>query len=117
MIHLFDEDSEEIYEDKSIYILHYQNSNKVHVSFGYGIQKLDEYYIKHLCNTEYCSSGSPILNLKTNKVIGIHSGFIIKESKYNIGILLKYPLNELIETNEIKNEIINNNELTNKIKR
>ena len=77
--HLFDEDSEVIYKNKSIQILHYPNDNKVHVSFGYGIQKLDEYYIKHLCNTEHCSSGAPILNLKTNKVIGIHSGFINKE--------------------------------------
>ena len=113
--HLFDEDSEDIYKNKSIYILHYPNDDKVHVSFGYGIQKLDEYYIKHLCNTEHCSSGSPILNLKTNKVIGIHNGAINKnnETKYNIGILLKYPLNELIkETKEVKS--INKNELLNK---
>ena len=67
--HLFDEDSEDIYKNKSIYIIHYPNDDKVHVSFGYGIQKLDEYYIKHLCNTDPCSSGSPILNLKNNKVI------------------------------------------------
>ena len=114
--HLFDEDSEDIYKNKSIYILHYPNGNKVHVSFGYGIQKLDEYYIKHLCNTEHCSSGSPILNLKTNKVIGIHSGFIIKE-RYNIGILLKYPLIELFKTYKIKDkkDIIKINK-TNEIK-
>ena len=95
--HLFDENSEEIYEDKSIYILHYPNGHKIHISFGYGIQKLDDYYIKHLCNTEHSSSGSPILNLQTNKVIGIHSGAIIKNNmnKCNIGILLKYPLNQL----------------------
>ena len=49
---------------------------KVHVSFGYGIKKENNYYIKHLCNTELCSSGAPILNLETNNVIGIHSGFI-----------------------------------------
>ena len=117
--HLFDEDSEDIYKNKSIYILHYPNDDKVHVSFGYGIEKLDEYYIKHLCNTEHCSSGSPILNLKTNKVIGIHNGAIINknnETKYNKGILLKYPLNELIkETKEVKsiNKKINK---TNEIK-
>jgi len=117
--HIFDENSEDIYENKSIYILHYPNGDKIHISFGYGIQKLDEYYIKHLCNTEHCSSGSPILNLETNKVIGIHSGTIIKnyESKYNIGILLKYPLNQLNKNNEIKEKkrsIINqikNNEI------
>jgi len=115
--HLFDEDSEDIYKNKSIYILHYPNDNKVHVSFGYGIQKLDEYYIKHLCNTEHSSSGAPILNLETNKVIGIHSGFINKEIKYNIGILLKYPLIELFKTYKIKDkkDIIKKNK-TNEIK-
>ena len=110
--HLFDKDSEDIYEDKSIYILHYPKGDKVHVSYGYGIQKLDEYYIKHLCNTESCSSGSPIMNLKTNKVIGIHSGFINKEPKYNIGVLLKYPLNDLNKNNEIKITVqINKNDI------
>ena len=51
-----------------------------------------------MCNTEFCSSGSPILNLTTNKVIGIHCGAILeknKNTKYNIGVLLKYPLNVL----------------------
>ena len=118
--HLFDDNLEKIYEDKSIYILHYPNDDKAHVSFGYGIQKLDEYYIKHLCNTEHCSSGSPILNLKTNKVIGIHSGAIMNKNKeidYNIGILLKYPLNKLIKTYKIKDskEIIKTKESINKI--
>ena len=51
--HLFDENIEKIYKDKSIYILHYPNGHKIHISFGYGIQKLDDYYIKHLCNTEH----------------------------------------------------------------
>ena len=76
--------------------------DKIHVSFGYGIQKLDENYIMHLCDTENCSSGSPILNLKANKVIGLHSGAIINNNmnKYNMGILLKYQLNQLNE--EIK---------------
>ena len=88
--HLFDEDPEDIYKDKSIYTLHYPDGDKAHVSFGYGIKKLDEYYIKHLCNAGPCSSGSPILNLKTNKVIGIHSGAVFhnfNETKYNKGIL------------------------------
>ena len=113
--HLLDKDSENIYEDKSLYILHYPNDDKVHVSFGNGIQKFDKNYFKHSCNTEHCSSGSPILNLKTNKVIGIHSGAIInekKETKFNIGILLKYPLNELTNYN-CKNNNINNNFINN----
>ena len=103
--HIDAQNLENLYEDKSIYILHYPNGDKVSVSFGYGIMEIDKYYIKHLCNTEHCSSGSPILNLKTNKVIGIHSGFIFnqkEEIKYNIGIFLKYPLKELNINNEIR---------------
>ena len=103
--HLFNGNIEKIYGDKPIYILHYP-MKKVYVSFGYGFERDNENrdYIKHFCNTEHVSSGSPILNLETNKVIGIHSGFINKEPKYNIGILLKYPLNELnkIKSNDIK---------------
>ena len=40
---------------------------------SYGISK--EIYnciIKHTCNTKPGSSGSPILNLENNKVIGLH---------------------------------------------
>ena len=114
---LFYENVEKIYEEKSIYILHYPNADKVSVSFGYGIQKLDAYSIKHFCNTQHCSSGSPILNLKTNKVVGIHSGAINnknKERKCNIGILLKYPLNELktIKKKEIRPKNVNEIKLT-----
>ena len=130
--HLFDKDQFDIYEDKSIYILHYPMGEKIHVSFGYGIQRDNEYYINHLCNTEYCSSGSPILNLKTNKVIGIHKGAIMNKNnvtKTNIGIWLKDPLNELkiikkdkeikpIRKNEIKKEkeIFDKNEILNQIR-
>ena len=53
----------------------------------------NEYNIVHKCNTLLGSSGGPILNLSTKKVIGIHKAFIFKE-KYNIGTLLKYPLNK-----------------------
>ena len=58
-----------------------------------------EYYIKHLCNVGPGSYGSPILNLSTNKVIGIHKGSFT-DINNNIGILLKYPLNEI--NNQIK---------------
>ena len=118
---LFNENSEYLYENKSIYILHYPNGENISVSYGYGIKKLDKYYIQHLCNTQSCSSGSPILNLSNNKVIGIHKGTIKnkdKKAKFNLGILLKYPLNKLNKkkTNEITIKInINNSEVNKKI--
>ena len=101
---LFEKYSDKLYEEKSIYLLHYPYGEKASVSFGYGIQNSNEYYIKHLCNTEHCSSGSPILNLTTNKVIGIHCGAIFNKDKkimHNIGTLLKYPLNNLNKNNKI----------------
>ena len=98
--HLFDEDSEDIYKNKSIYILHYPNGNKASVSYGYGIEKINNYDIKHLCNTEGGSSGSPILSAMTNKIIGIHKATrkkIIGKDEivlFNFGTFLKYPLSE-----------------------
>ena len=67
------------------------------VSKGKGIEKVNDYDIKHFCHTEPGSSGGPILSNFTNKVIGIHKGSIAKYGKcaYNIGTFLKFPLNEL----------------------
>ena len=61
---LFNDNSEDLYKEKSIYILHYPKDGNISVSYGYGIQKENEYYIKHFCNTNLSSSGSPILNLE-----------------------------------------------------
>ena len=73
--------------------MHYPNAEEAKVSFGSGIEKVNEYDIKHKCHTEPGSSGGPILSKLTNKVIGIHKGSI--GNKYNIGTFLKYPLNDL----------------------
>ena len=99
---LFNKNSEKGYKEESIYILHYPNNSVSSVSFGYGIEtvKDKEFDISHKCNTEAGSSGGPILNLTTNKVIGIHKAFI-NLKKNNIGILLKYPLNLLKNKNTI----------------
>ena len=113
---LFNKNSEELYEEKSIYILHYSNEGNISVSFSYGIKKSNDIcYIKHFCNIEKSSSGSPILNLSTNKVIGINKGSYFNINKiniYNRGILLKYPLNEMkiMDGNIIKMKIKINKE-------
>ena len=87
---LFNKNSEYIYKDKSIYILHYPNGHQASVSYGYGIEKKDN-DITHRCNSENGSSGSPIFNSSTNKVIGIHKCFNYR-LKVNMGTLLKDPL-------------------------
>ena len=61
------------------------------------------YNIQYKCNIG--SSGGPILNLLTNKIIGIHKGCIQKNDgiKYNIGTFLKYPLKEINNNNNLYN--------------
>ena len=101
-------------EYKSIYILHYLNGQNASVSYGKDIiyDPNYKYDIQYKCNID--SSGGPILNLLSNKIIGIHKGYIQKNDgiKYNIGTLLKYPLKEINNNNlynnyniELKNPI------------
>ena len=117
---LFNKDSLKGYE--SIYILHYLNSQNASVSYGKDIiyDPNYKYDIQYKCNID--SSGGPILNLLSNKIIGIHKGYIQKNDgiKYNIGTLLKYPLKEINNNNlynnyniELKNpiHILNNHTL------
>ena len=91
---LFNDNSEIIYEDKSIYILQYPNGKKACVSYGV-LNDINEYNIMHRCCTDNGSSGSPILNLETNKVIGIHTKGT--NFNYNMGILLKFPFRFLVD--------------------
>ena len=109
---LFNESSLKGY--KSIYILHYLNGQNASVSYGKDIiyDPNYKYDIQYKCNID--SSGGPILNLLSNKIIGIHKGYIQKNDgiKYNIGTFLKYPLKEINNNNlynnyniELKNPI------------
>ena len=99
--YLLNHDSESVYEDHSIFILHYPSGRETKVSYGFGVDKLDEYNIIHKCQTSTGSSGSSILNLSTNKIIGIHKSYAIKNHKesYNLGTLLKYPLIDMNKNN------------------
>ena len=87
---LFQDNENIYYNSKSIYILQYLFRKDIYVSYGYinGIYGQKE--IKHNCYTDKGSIGSPILNLTTNKVVGIHKG-------KGYGILLKYPINNFGE--------------------
>ena len=95
---IFKQNSELSYKEDLIYILHYPNAGKASVSRGTGIEKINDYDIKHFCNTEVGSSGGPILCYLTNKVIGIHKGFFKKG--FNLWTFLKFPLNELNNDND-----------------
>ena len=58
--------------------------------------------IEHLCSTEEGSSGSPLLSLKTYKVIGIHFG---GDKNINYDNFIKYAIDKFINNNIYKNEI------------
>ena len=49
---------------------------------------------------------APLLNLKNNKIIGIHKGSPDYTKNFNYGTLLKYPLKDFINRNNSKNFII-----------
>ena len=92
-----------IYENESLYILNYINSIDIKISYGILIN-INENKIIHKCNTDTGSSGSPIILLKNNKVIGVHYGGS-KNHDINFGTLLKQPLLEYINK-EKENKII-----------
>ena len=88
--------SERVYEDKSLYILHFPFGDELRVSYGKGSTKENDFNIIHKCETNKGSSGSPIFNLSTNKVIGIHKSYVSKANGcFNLGNFLKYPIKEL----------------------
>ena len=113
------------YRKKSAYILHYPKG-RLSVSYGL-INDIIDGKINHYCNTEVGSSGSPILSLENNKIIGIHYGG--SGNKLNFGKFIKnvinefnkgikfIPTNNLSENNNIDNNldkannIINSNDL------
>ena len=101
---IFKDNSENNYGYEDIYILHYPDAKEAKISFGNGLEKENDYYIKHELHTEHGSSGGPILSQNTNWVIGIHKAAkkLDGEYKYNIGTFLKFPLNELKKSIRLK---------------
>ena len=88
-----DDDLNELFANKSVYILHYPKGKEPEHSIDTikGIS-IDKNLINHYCATDNGSSGAPIMNLKNFKVIGMHIGKN-EDNNINIGILLKSPIN------------------------
>ena len=86
------------YIGKSIYIIHYKEDKDIYVSYG-NIKEIEkEYIFKYLCKIEKNSFCSPILNISNNKIIGIYKK-VEKENDYNIGLFIKYGINEFLKKN------------------
>ena len=85
------------YIHESIYILQYPKE-VLSVSYGIleGIECNNNYSLRHLCSTDDGSSGSPILNSRNNKLIGIHQGGQ-KTNNFNVGIFLNFAIKDFLQ--------------------
>ena len=81
-----------IYESISLYILKYVENN-ILASFGL-LQQISQNSIYHKCSTVYGSSGSPIILLDTNEVIGVHFGPAKHTPNTNKGTFLVEPIRQ-----------------------
>ena len=112
---IFTENDLSIFNNKTVYILHYPQGNFSSLSFNIIKKIVNNNEIFHLCSTEHGSSGSPILNLDTLKVIGIHQLYEKMENA-NSGIILKEPIYNFNKENKILLTLkINKNQLGQKI--
>ena len=104
----------ELYNKKPIYLLEHL-SNKIYSSYGI-LESINNNEIIHKCSTRHGSSGSPILSLYNNKVIGMHRGGSSTEES-NKGILLNKSINEFLKllNLEKKDEPQNNINSKNKL--
>ena len=112
---IYESNSNKIFNKTSSYIIQYPNIKGASASFGL-INRIEEdsQSFNHLCVTDEGSSGSPIINLESNKVIGVHVG-ASEKFKFNIGTFLKYPIYEFLNLYCENNSIMgNNNTLKNK---
>ena len=100
-------------------IPNYPEDKDIVVSYGKP-PILNESEINHYCSTKEGSSGSPILLINNQKLIGIHYGHS-KQFNFNKGTLIIYSI---VELNKIKRnliiinkegKIIENNEINNYI--
>ena len=90
---IFNENPNEIFKNEQIYLLHYPKGNRMEYSMGLIKDiKDDNFTIRHLCDSACGSSGAPIINTINFQVIGIHKGAPIGNNNWNLGTLLKEPI-------------------------
>ena len=103
-----------VFTNMPVYLLHYPDGIEIMKASGI-IQNIgeDNYNIRHLCDSDFGSSGGPLLNLRNFKVVGIHKGGAGIAKNWNMGTLLDEPIKKLKEEIEkIKNKKNDNDEPT-----
>ena len=109
---IFKEKTCEIFRNCQIFVLHYPKGVEMETSNGI-IKNIteDNKTISHYCYTSGGSSGSPIINKANFQVIGIHKGAAAEGKNYNLGTLLKLPIEnfkeKIKEVKEVKDVNIN----------
>ena len=108
---IYKDNPNEIFRNTPAYLIYYPPENNAEYS-NYFIHSIseDNYNLYHKISSEPGSSGSPILNLNNNKVIGIHKG-AKKKINMNWGTLLRKPLEQFY-----KEKVDDNNKKKMKIK-
>lgn len=91
------------YENQDIYILQHPDGNPVNFSTGHLTKLIEKeteqnefeiYEFEHELYTQKGSSGSPIILVYNNRVIGVHRGSF-RNKEINIGIFIGELINEL----------------------
>lgn len=103
---IYQDNPKDFFEKKSIYIIQYPDYLEASVSYGILKRIKENNDLEHYCITKDGSSGSPIINLENNKVLGVHKCGSVK-CNFNMGAFLKNPINEYISKNNISISINN----------
>ena len=111
---IFNNNAFQKFANSSVYIMHYPNGMQNEISFGKNKNiSIDNVNIEHLCNTLKGSSGGAIMNMINYKAIGIHKG-AEKNKNWNLGSLLKLPIEKFYEKFGHKEDNKNDNNNENK---
>ena len=107
---IFAKNYKQIYQKSPIYILQYPKGRESSHSEGI-IYNINMTNIEHSCSVDFGSSGSPILNLSTFKVIGVHKR--LTNNNFSEGTLMSFIINDFNKIcpffqNQNKNYLQNN---------
>ena len=112
-------DKEEIlneqYINQDIYLIHYDDEKNPIYSYD-KIKEIKDFLIKGYCPNETILIGSPILNLNSFNVIGVHKGKSDK-TKSNMGLILRVLIKEYNKSKEGSTKQKKNTELLNIVKK
>ena len=86
------------YINQDIYLIYSNKGNNPEYSYD-KIKEIKDFLIKDYCPGEYIHAGSPILNLNSFGVIGIHIGKIEKTDS-NLGMIIRVPIMEYNKSKE-----------------